>query len=617
MGEDARADREFVAFAGQGHRLGIAGEIVPSRRAPPAPGAAPAAAGPAEPPAAPLAGPSEPHPLLVPGVIALDSQEPEGPGGEPEYAGPPVSSYMAKVEEASKYVTKFTDLITVASSWLECLEDNTWNQRLRADVWTLLQEMNTFTNEQHDRRWSIENIDGIVNDVRDGYEKFNTRVLNLKKCMPQKLSGCDETKEGDADEDEVDEKALFGGPDVGQGARTKGAVHSTGNRKKKGAASNKAAADKGEKKRAATGKAAADKPSTPDKSNGKKKKKAKGKPKAKPTLKRRNSARPLEMPPKRAAAKLSSVACELTEEEIEAARRLLAAADQKKINSIKQGLKAFVNANPDSEITKENRYTEKYMMAFLAHQARCSDAQKSAPASKEVITGSSKFTDVVRMSVEAMDREIGPTKAAPWRTVLKAYPDSLTGRTEPEYLEYAVPKNWERMTEQEMKKFLVTAGSDASQDDVEQAMRTGGPNMELMDSASSSSGVNPTAVKVEPADAEEQKKKALALKVAKVESDLPLLVREFQDMNLDVSLIRTKAKTKNDPYHAEFRSDVEACLKKMKSTKSILERMHTEQASPSEIPKLIDQMEMLRSKYTQIVEFSKNNGYKDEDSKKR
>eukprot|EP00959_Pyramimonas_sp_CCMP1952_P470589 9496924-Pyramimonas_sp.AAC.1 len=135
------------------------------------------------------------------------------------------------------------------------------------------------------------------------------------------------------------------------------------------------------------------------------------------------------------------------------------------------------------------------MMAFLAHQARCSDAQKSASASKEVIIGSSKFTDVVRMSAGAMDREIGPTKAALWRTVLKAYPDSLTGRTEPEYLEYAVPKNWERMTEQEMKKFLVTAGSDASRDDVEQAMRTGGPNMELMDSVSSSSGVNPTAVK--------------------------------------------------------------------------------------------------------------------------
>ena len=47
-----------------------------------------------------------------------------------------------------------------------------------------------------------------------------------------------------------------------------------------------------------------------------------------------------------------------------------------------------------------------------------------------------------------MDRELGTAKGELWRTVLKGMPDSLTGRTEPEYLEYPVPKNWERMSHQ-------------------------------------------------------------------------------------------------------------------------------------------------------------------------
>ncbi len=65
----------------------------------------------------------------------------------------------------------------------------------------------------------------------------------------------------------------------------------------------------------------------------------------------------------------------------------------------------------------------------------------------------------------------------------------------------------------------------------------------------SSSGANPANVKAEPADAAEQAKKALALKVAKLQSELPQLVREFQDKALEVKLIQTRAKNLNDPYH--------------------------------------------------------------------
>ena len=62
----------------------------------------------------------------------------------------------------------------------------------------------------------------------------------------------------------------------------------------------------------------------------------------------------------------------------------------------------------------------------------------------------------------------------------------------------------------------------------------------------------------------------------------------------------------------EFRSDLEQFVKKTTSTKNILGRMRCEEANPSEIPKLLSQMDTLRSKYKQIEEFATNNSYKEE-----
>ena len=61
-----------------------------------------------------------------------------------------------------------------------------------------------------------------------------------------------------------------------------------------------------------------------------------------------------------------------------------------------------------------------------------------------------------------MDTKLGKAKGKLWRTVLKGMPDSLTGRTEPEYLEYPVPKNWERMAQEDISKFLLNVQAEAA-----------------------------------------------------------------------------------------------------------------------------------------------------------
>ena len=275
------------------------------------------------------------------------------------------------------------------------------------------------------------------------------------------------------------------------------------------------------------------------------------------------------MAPKHAPAKLSALS--LSDDEIDAAKKILAAADQKKMNSIKAGLKNFLSANPDEQVTKENRYSDGFIQAFLVHQSRCNDAAKRVVAAKKVTVEKSKLTDVIRMSVSKMNSELGLEKAELWRSVLKGMPDLLTGRTEPQFLEYSVPVNWERMGNQELHEFLIEANGEASKDDIQKALEIQGTSMDMTDAISSSSGINPVEVKVEPATKEEIEKKALAMKVAELQQQLPDVVQEFQTMLLDSRLVLTKAKTKGDIYHEAFRNDLELHIKKVKTTKDVLE----------------------------------------------
>ena len=63
--------------------------------------------------------------------------------------------------------------------------------------------------------------------------------------------------------------------------------------------------------------------------------------------------------------------------------------------------------------------------------------------------------------------------------------------------------------------------------------------MDLQEAVASSSGVNPSQVKVDSADAEDQHKAHLAKQVVDFQHNVPQLVREFQDMVLDMKLIQT------------------------------------------------------------------------------
>eukprot|EP00959_Pyramimonas_sp_CCMP1952_P144452 3023848-Pyramimonas_sp.AAC.1 len=74
------------------------------------------------------------------------------------------------------------------------------------------------------------------------------------------------------------------------------------------------------------------------------------------------------------------------------------------------------------------------------------------------------MADVHWWSAHKMDQELGSAKGKHWResNLLASRPDSLTGSTDEQFVEWAVPLNWERLPETDLKamklEFMMDAG---------------------------------------------------------------------------------------------------------------------------------------------------------------
>ena len=65
-----------------------------------------------------------------------------------------------------------------------------------------------------------------------------------------------------------------------------------------------------------------------------------------------------------------------------------------------------------------------------------------------------------------MDIELGANKAAALREVLPSRPCSVTGKTDEDLLEYAVPIKWERLSEADFRRFGLQAKQEAAESDL-------------------------------------------------------------------------------------------------------------------------------------------------------
>ena len=211
------------------------------------------------------------------------------------------------------------------------------------------------------------------------------------------------------------------------------------------------------------------------------------------------------MPAHITAADLKQMAA--NPEELAAAKLAIEKASPAEKRSKMGSMVSWLKANPQPEVSaSRGADREKWLMKFMVHQSRCRLAKKEITSSREIGRASQKFHDVHKWAWEEMDLNMGAAKGNAWRQcgLLPTEACPLTKSTCEDLKVYVVPVAWQRMTDTDLKNFVFSCRSDASEKEFEQLQADADDDQPL--------------VKKEPMTAAEQKvKKDIDEKLAEEE----------------------------------------------------------------------------------------------------
>jgi len=306
------------------------------------------------------------------------------------------------------------------------------------------------------------------------------------------------------------------------------------------------------------------------------------------------------MPPKQAGAKLSTVIP--TQQELDAARKILAGTDKKALKSKFASMAHWLKDNPDHAVASSRGEDRRaYLEQFMVFQMRQKGTSTTQVSSSVVESGKQKHQDLRWWSREKMNMELGEKKAESWRNSgkLATRPDPVTGSTDENFIEYGCPDDWDSFVQNDMDRYEVNAAGEADDGD-----------LELLRSVASGGKTAKVAVKVEPKTAEEiANQKAIDLK----ENPRPML-RRFQDYELECKLLATKAE--DTRYTSELATDVKKYLVKVAKVIKLLNNMCTTVMQSSEVGKVVDMTEKLIQEHDTLLEWAQQFGLA-EKAKKR
>ena len=154
------------------------------------------------------------------------------------------------------------------------------------------------------------------------------------------------------------------------------------------------------------------------------------------------------------AANLTSVLNSATAEERQNAKSTIAGMDDKKKRSSLASMAHFLKSNPD-ELCAMSRgeVRSQYHEAMIIHFLRTKNAAKDLNIDKSFSSSKKKFVDLLWWSAFTMCKELGKSKGLNIISSnrLPTRPCFVTGSNHPDHREYGYPKDWERMTEEDLR----------------------------------------------------------------------------------------------------------------------------------------------------------------------
>ena len=303
------------------------------------------------------------------------------------------------------------------------------------------------------------------------------------------------------------------------------------------------------------------------------------------------------MAPKAKSAKLTSLT--VTQEEIQRATDIIAAADKKKMASLKAGMKHFCIANPDDSMEKKDKgLMDEKLRNFVIHQFRAKDTDKTTTTDHQYTKATAKVKQYHWWSEEVMNRKIGAEKAQDWRDSGKIAwrPDRVTQKTDKHAIEWATPIEFESITEDELERIRMRALEEIEDDS------TAALDLETLKGyihgpqAPSSSGGTATelAVPEEPSELDK-----LTARIVEFKKNIKVTFEKFQRLEMETKLIKKYAENPSQakcPYHVTLASDCGKQIKNVEKLVKLLEQMVVEEFADEQLPRIlqkIDAAEML------------------------
>ena len=309
-----------------------------------------------------------------------------------------------------------------------------------------------------------------------------------------------------------------------------------------------------------------------------------------------------------------------TKEEEDAALAILASADKAKIHSVSCAMNHFLKSNPDpTAACAEGALRMKYLKHFLILQLRAKNTTKKMNSSREVVTGTSDFTDTMRWNRHKIQKEKGVFKGDLFMNILKAHPCSISGSTHEEAVEYDVPQAWNRFTSADMNRLKLESDADAKEADskmMDEAVALGKP------SSQSSGSHDPIPVKQEEKTPEEilaNKKAELLERINNIRSAPDIHLRKYQDLKIDLTKIKGKTDSKKSEsrYAAMVSKDAEKVIDAINLVNPVLEKMISRRVADEHIMKVAEGMDSLDAMNDDLQSWASKLGFKDATKLKR
>ena len=214
---------------------------------------------------------------------------------------------------------------------------------------------------------------------------------------------------------------------------------------------------------------------------------------------------------------------------------------------------------------------------------------------------------------------MGKAKGKLWREcgLITCLPDRMTGSTDPDVVDWLVPKHWRRMKFSNVHSSQFQATGEGTEDHVQFAALI----KKALDQRLAKAGASPIHdASSGSAVVKEEKKTPTELLEDRVEgflANIKATIRRHQDEELDMDSIQTKANADTQNAYTEpFKADLAKLKKTHKRLVPTLARMHKEKPNESEVPKVIKASDSCTEEANRLKGWAVSYGYFDEAGKR-